>query len=436
MSDLTKLIADLPPEQVNAQAFGDRALQAESGLSSQRPYLPDVGVISLVPDPWDYPWRQSRHRILSLMSRYFNVIWCNPAHGWRKWWLTSAHENQGVYLNDDRSPGFTVYQPERWLPEFGRPSSLAHWTLQQRLRRAKQTLTARGCNTIILDLWRPRFEPALDLIDYDLSSYHIDDEYTFSETEKPTQDCEARILSRADQVFIHSRALMEKKGKLNPHTTFVPNGVDCRAYTASYGEPAELSSIPHPRIGYVGIIKHQLDFDLLTALARRHRQWSFVLVGPLKYVTPLPIQELSRMPNVYFLGGKPAAVLPAYTQHLDVCLLCYKIDGYTKFIYPLKLHEYLASGRPVVGSPLPCLQEFADLIKIAETVDEWSQALEESLAPTASFTVQVNSRRNVASRYDWETLVRLIVHTLCDRLGPSYLERFGKIPSNSVPYHW
>ena len=422
----------MPGEQVILQPPGECSLQAEPGLSPKPPYLPDVGVIGLVSDQWEYPWWQPRHRILSLMSRYFNVVWCNPAQSWRKLWLANAHQNQGVDVNNDRSPEFTIYQPERWLPEFGRPAFLSHWTMQQRLRRAKQMLLARGCCKIILHLWRPQYEMALDLVDYDLSCYHIDDEYTFSEVEKPVEQREARLISRADQVFIHSPALMEKKGKLNPRTAFVPNGVDYRGYTASYREPADLSPIPHPRIGYVGIIKKQLDFDLLIALAQRHQQWSFVFVGPQPNIdeTAVSAQEFFRMPNVYLLGGKPLGALPAYTQHLDVCVLCYKVNGYTKFIYPLKLHEYLASGRPVVGSPIRSLREFADIIRLARTTDEWSQALKESLAPAACSAVQVKARRNVARRHDWNTLVRLIVHTLCDRIGPSYLERFEKIPSS------
>ncbi len=314
----------------------------------------------------------------------------------------------------------------------GRPYFLAHWTLQQRMRRARQMLVDRGCHRIILDLWRPRYEPALNLIDYDLSCYHIDDEYTFSEVEKPVEEHEARVISRVDQVFTYSPALMEKKGKLNPRTAFVPNGVDYRAYSASYSEPADLSSIPRPRIGYVGIIKKQLDFDLLIALARRHQQWSFVLVGPQRNEkeTGLFVQEFSRIPNVYLLGGKPVGNLPAYTQHLDVCVMCYRVNDYTKYIYPLKLHEYLASGRPVVGAPIRSLQEFAHVVRLARTVDEWSQALTESLAPAACSAAHVDSRRSVASRHDWDTLVRLTVRTLCDRLGPSYLERFEEISPN------
>src|SRR5262249_27620893 len=133
-------------------------------------------------------------------------------------------------------------------------------------------------------------------------------------------------------------------------------------------------------------------------------------------------------PNVYFLGAKPVGALPAYAQHLDVCMLCYEVNDYTKFIYPLKLHEYLASGRPVVGSPIRSVQEFAHIIKLAQTTDEWSQALHDSLAPAASSAGQVEARQSVARQHDWNRLVKLIARALCDRLGPVYLERFEKIP--------
>jgi glycosyltransferase involved in cell wall biosynthesis len=134
------------------------------------------------------------------------------------------------------------------------------------------------------------------------------------------------------------------------------------------------------------------------------------------------------MSNVYFLGGKPVNALPAYVEHLDVCMLCYEVNDYTQFIYPMKLHEYLASGRPVVGSPIRSLQDFAHIIRLARTPDEWSNALGDMLDPVHHSCLQVEARRRVALQYDWNTLVAQIARTLCSRLGPSYIERFESIP--------
>jgi glycosyltransferase involved in cell wall biosynthesis len=405
-----------------------------------QPYLADVGIIALVPEDWTAIWK-SRHQILTRLAKYFHVVWCTPPRWWRErqWWreLWSPDElRNGGGVNGAPSRELTIYHPERWLPAVGRPRFLATWTERQRLRRAQRVLLNRGCCKIILYLWRPNYESALDLIEHDLSCYHISDEYTFSEIEQPLDTREARLISRADQVFIHSIALFEKKGNLNPQTTLVPNGVDYHAYQTPCREPTDLRSIPHPRIGYVGRIKPQLDLALLTELAQRHQSWSFVLIGPQDDLgeRAVLIRQLAQMPNVYLLGGKSVSVLPAYTQHLDVCMLCYRVNDYTKYIYPLKLHEYLATGRPVVGSPIRSLQDFADIIRLAETTVEWSQALHESLSPAAHSTAQVEARQRVARQHDWNVLVEFIAHTLCSRLGSTYLEQFQE-RLVSVPSH-
>jgi len=298
--------------------------------------------------------------------------------------------------------------------------------MRERLRRAQRMLRDRGCNKTILYLWRPQFEPALNLINYDLACYHIDDEYNFSKQEIPIDRREAQLLSRVDQVFIHSATLFEKKGKLNPCTTLVPNGVDYQSFATLCTEPGDLQAVPHPRIGYVGFIKSQLDIPLLIELASKHPYWSFVMVGPrgpLGKQGPL-LEQFRRLRNVYFLGPKPVNQLPAYVQNLDVCMLCYEVNDYTKFIYPLKLHEYLASGRPVVSSAIPAVNDFSAVVRIARTVDEWSRAIEDCLAPASNGAPQIEARRSVAHQYDWDRLVTEIVQALCRRLGSSYLDRF------------
>jgi glycosyltransferase involved in cell wall biosynthesis len=401
--------------------------------SSKSPaYIADVGVIGLGVEAWGGYW-QPRHHVLTRLAQYFNVVWCNPARSWRKFFRHGGVEDQHVD-NSAITPGLTVYNPAKWLPAIGRPRFLVDWTLKRYVREAESLLLNLGCRKIILYVWRPWYGLALDLIDYDLSCYHIDDEYTFSIVEKPIANREARLISRVDQVFIHSPALLEKKGRLNPRTAFVPNGVDYQAYASPQSEPVDLKPIPHPRIGYVGVIKHDLDLPLLIAIAERHRQWSFVFVGPQRNPGKHAalIRQLSLMPNVYFLGGKPVQALPAYVQHLDVCMLCYEVSDYTKFIYPLKMHEYLASGRPVVSAPIRSVQEFAHVIKIAHTVEDWSQALADMLVPAASSSEQAEVRRKIARQHDWDVLVNLIARTLCSQLGPAYLQRFETIPPQRI----
>ena len=75
--------------------------------------------------------------------------------------------------------------------------------------------------------------------------------------------------------------------------------------------------------------------------------------------------------------------LPSYSQHMDGCMLCYKVDDYTKFIYPLKLHESLATGLPCVGAPIRTFREFTSVLDLAATVEEWSEALAATMTPAA-----------------------------------------------------
>lgn len=109
-------------------------------------------------------------------------------------------------------------------------------------------------------------------------------------------------------------------------------------------------------------------------------------------------------------------------------MLCYELDGYTKYINPLKLHEYLASGRPTIGSPIPICLDFAHVINLAQTPEEWATAIEKALSPTTNSPEQIAARRRVARQHDWNILVRKIAEALCKRLGPTYLERFEKLP--------
>ena len=390
-----------------------------------RPLFPEIGVVAFVPEKWGGPWL-SRHQVLTRLSKYFHVLWAEPAQSWRELVLGGGKTANGYPSLEMLPEGFALYQPERWLPQFGRPAWLASWTAAERGRRATALLRQQGCKTIIFYLWRPYFNHVLESGSYELSCYHIVDEYSFSPTEQPLTNQEIQLMKRVDQVFIHSPALLERKGHFNPHTLFVPNGVNYRAFATPQAEPADLTGIPHPRLGYVGIIKTQLDFQLLIDLASRHPEWSFVFVGPrgkLGADAPL-VDQLFELQNVHFLGHKPIEVACAYPQHMDVCLLPYKANDYTKYIYPLKLNEYLAGGKPIVGTPIRSLLDFSHVVKLASTQEEWSRALAESLAPDAVSIDQIEKRRSIAKQVDWKALVHTIAGSLCDRLGLPYRNQF------------
>jgi glycosyltransferase involved in cell wall biosynthesis len=120
--------------------------------------------------------------------------------------------------------------------------------------------------------------------------------------------------------------------------------------------------------------------------------------------------------NVHFLGVKRVDELPAYTQHMDVCLMCYAMTDYTKYIYPLKLHEYLASGRPTVSSPIDTVLDHADVVTLAHSDEDWVSGIEGALEAPASMEAAVERRRARARQYDWGALTDRVAELFRERM--------------------
>jgi hypothetical protein len=313
------------------------------------PSLPHIGVLAFVPDTWNPRW-QSRHHVLSRLSAYFHVLWVEPPIDWRH----SIRALGRPRIMDPQPPsGLRVHQPEPWLPRFHRWAWLADLTRDVRLHRARRRLESMGCSKIVLHIWRPDFLFALGDAGADLTVYHVDDEYSFADVAVASTN-EIVLLESADQVIVHSAGLMERKGRINPRTALVPNGVDFAEYATAGPEPPDLAQIPAPRIGYAGYLQKQLNWELIGDLVRRHPEWSFVFAGA-SYAQPGLngiVGGLSSYPNLHFLGPKTARELARYPQHFDCGIMPYRESDYTNCIYPMKLHAYLASGRPAVGTPI------------------------------------------------------------------------------------
>ena len=332
-------------------------------------------------------------------------------------------------------PGFEVYEPPPWLPTFLGLPWLERALDTARLRAVRRRLVARGCDTIVLYVWRPEFAPALDRVDHDACLYHVVDEYSFSPVEHPIPPEERTLLERVDRVLVHSPGLMEKKGHVNPETRQIPNGVDYEAVAAERPEPADLAPIPRPRVGYCGWLKRQLDWELVDTLAARHGTWSFVFVGGMAPHAELEqtLDALSRRPNVKLLGAKASEELLAYPAHFDACVMPYRMDDYTKYIYPLKLHEYLASGRPVVARPIRTLQAFDGVIGLADDADAWSAELEQALAPEARTPEREAARRRVARAHDWNRIAYRVAVEIAAIAGGRASARLSEL---DVPESW
>jgi len=377
-----------------------------------------IGVLSLQSKDWNDHFRVS-HYIMERLARRWPVVWIDPPHDWR-------HVADRVRLHrprfrqpiDDRP--LYAYTAPVGLPVIHRPASVRRRMERARLGQALDQLRSCGCDRTVLYCWHPRYLESTDLVEHDLLLYHVVDEYSFSPDDPPTSPQEVAMIRRADQVIVHSPGLVEKKAPLAPErTAFVPNGVDFDAFTAPGPEPAELAGIPHPRIGYCGVLKRQLDWELLRQLIARHRDWNWVFVGHWQenHAELAPVREwMETQPNVYLTGRVPAPRLGEFPARFDVGIMPYVSDGYTRYIYPLKLHEYLAAGIPLVGTPIRTLQAYEDVVLLARSADEWSVALEVALSPASLGPETVQRRKTIAKAHDWNTLAERIAGLIEQRL--------------------
>jgi len=157
----------------------------------------------------------------------------------------------------------------------------------------------------------------------------------------------------------------------------------------------------------------------LRYLAQQNPEWSFVLVGATSPHAEIGGDNSGAVAssNVHFLEPKSTPEISAYPQHFDVCIMPYQNDDYTKFIYPLKLHEYLATGRPTVGTPIQSLHEFADVVALPMSPRSMVGSNQGGLRPEANTEETRIRRQAVARRYDWELIVLRIAKAIAEAIG-------------------
>jgi glycosyltransferase involved in cell wall biosynthesis len=228
---------------------------------------------------------------------------------------------------------------------------------------------------------------------------------------------EAALCRKVDLVFARTEALSEAKRRFNARVEFLPGGVDIALFDPMRQDldASALAALPQPRVGFLGTIDDRLDIELLTAVARRLADVSFVLAGPVKQHL-VDLSALASLPNVHFLPAYQHSDAPAMIAALDVCLIPYRINSYTEGLSPLKLYEYLAMARPVVATDLPYIQREAAHVKIARSIDEFVAAIQRLLevAPTPQ---EEETWRRAAAAVSWASQVDRIETVLAPLLA-------------------
>jgi glycosyltransferase involved in cell wall biosynthesis len=194
------------------------------------------------------------------------------------------------------------------------------------------------------------------------------------------------LFNRADVVFTGGHSLFEHKKSRHSNIHPVPSSIDfahfaqARSFAADGIDRREdQKSIPHPRLGYFGVVDERMDLPLLSEVATLRPQWQLVILGPVVKIDPA---TLPRQNNIHYLGGKSYGELPSYIAGWDIAMLPFAIVDSTRFISPTKTPEYLAAGKPVLSTPVQdVVRPYGELglVSIVKNAEEFVAAAEKEL---------------------------------------------------------
>jgi glycosyltransferase involved in cell wall biosynthesis len=276
----------------------------------------------------------------------------------------------------------------------------------------KRVLKKLSFKNFIVGIARPFLSLVTKEFSHKLSYYDCSDDYLefpgLRADRELLEKSEEELLKSVDLIFCSSQGLKEAKSIFNRNCFLLPNGVDLTSFRIKDLDteiPSDMKRIKKPILGYIGTIGEWLDFNILTGLAQARPDWSIVMIGPLTSKRFSSI--LKNVPNIYWLGEKNFGELPKYLGIFDVCLIPFKVDEFTKKIYPTKFHQYLAAGKPVVSSRLPELEPFAPWVEFYSDIKGIEVKIKKLLSEDAE--EKVLERRKVASENTWDRRVESMI---------------------------
>jgi UDP-galactopyranose mutase len=241
---------------------------------------------------------------------------------------------------------------------------------------------------------------------------------------------EKELFGRVDLVFTGGQSLYEAKRNQHRAVYAFPSSIDAAHFgkaRTTISDPKDQKSIPHPRLGFFGVIDERFDRELLDQVASRRADWNFVILGPIVKIDP---ETLPQHANIHYLGAKKYDELPAYLAGWDIALLLFARNDSTRFISPTKTPEYLAAGKRVISTSIrDVVRPYGDLklVEIADTPDEFIYAAEKILSRPneAEWLARVDAfLANISWDKTWKQMSDLI---------DAVIERKRLVKSATVP---
>lgn len=362
---------------------------------------------------WDFVF-QRPHHLLSRNAKLQRVFYVEEP---------VIEEGSEPWLKVQRRPGgVTTAVPH--LPPGLEPAT----TDAAQRRLVDEFLKAHGVEEFIAWYYTPMALPFTRHLAPAAVVYDCMDELSnFRGAPAALRRLESELFARADVVFTGGHSLYEAKRREHANVHAHPSSIDVGHFAAAQDEqddPADQADIPHPRLGFFGVIDERMDLELLDGIARAREDWHLVLIGP---IAKIAAEDLPRRPNIHYLGPKTYPELPSYLAGWDVALLPFACNDATRFISPTKTPEYLAAGRRVVSSPIrdvvvPYGQR--GLVSIADTTDEFVDAIESCLVQGTAMPGWRESvdafLANTSWDETWARMMNLVIASLPGGVRASY----------------
>jgi ADP-heptose:LPS heptosyltransferase/glycosyltransferase involved in cell wall biosynthesis len=336
---------------------------------------------------WDFCWTGKQQLMTRLAQRGHRVLYIDPDMAFdvrnRRDHLRALLPEKSRFGIRDVGPGTLYVFTYHYAPAL-------RWRLNGRRHEMliPKIASLLGFDNPVVMSMHPDAAKRIASLDPQAVLYQAIDEWTgFGQFEGQSEAEQIRareedLIRSCEIAFGVSPVLKERMEKVNPRTYLLESGADVDHFAPgrlarAAGHPA-IKDLPHPRLGFVGQVDARLDQDLLVHIARSRPDWHIILAG--RQHAEVDFSAVQRESNIHLLGYQPYDQLPNVVREFDVCLVPYKSTNLTNSCSPLKVFEYLATGKPVVSTPLLGLGSSRDAVRIATTADEFVSAVERALA--------------------------------------------------------
>nr|WP_290929994.1 glycosyltransferase family 1 protein [Haliscomenobacter sp.] len=229
---------------------------------------------------------------------------------------------------------------------------------------------------------------------------------------------EQELFKKANVVFTGGNNLYKAKKAQHHNIHSFPSSIDKAHFKAARdnnNEVADQSAIPHPRLGFYGVIDERFDIDLIKQAADAQPDWHFVLVGP---IIKIDASTLPKNKNIHYLGPKTYEELPSYLSGWDIALIPFAINESTRYISPTKTPEYLAGGKPVISTA------------ITDVINPYFELGLVHIVQNAEDLVQMaTSELNITDKREWLTKVDEYLSTIS---WDATWERMDELMQNEI----